>query len=48
MQKGGAKYKTALKKLHDKNGIPFVKLGEFHNIRWPAWTHETVKNIINC
>jgi len=34
-----------LKKLCHENGIPFVKLGKFHNIRWSAWRHETLLKI---
>lgn len=33
---------AALKKLCEENRIPFVKLGEFHKIRWSAWRHETL------
>uniref|UniRef100_A0A8C4ASG7 Uncharacterized protein n=1 Tax=Denticeps clupeoides TaxID=299321 RepID=A0A8C4ASG7_9TELE len=45
LQKGGAKKIAALKKLCEENGIPFVKLGKFHNIRWSAWRHETLLKI---
>lgn len=45
LQKGGAKKTTALKKLCKENGIAFVKLGKFHNIRWSAWRHETLLKI---
>ena len=29
----------------DENGIAFVKLGKFHNIRWCAWRQETLLKI---
>ena len=45
LQKGGAKKSERLKKLCDENGIPFVKLGKFHNIRWSAWRQETLLKI---
>lgn len=45
LQKGGAKKTAALKKLCEENGISFVKLGKFHNIRWSAWRHETLLKI---
>jgi len=45
LQKGGAKKTAELKKLCEENGISFVKLGKFHNIRWSAWRHETLLKI---
>ena len=45
LQKGGAKKTAALKKLCEENGISFVKLGKFHNIKWSAWRHETLQKI---
>lgn len=44
LQKGGAKELSQLK-LCDDNGIAFVKLGKFHNIRWSAWRQETLLKI---
>ncbi|KAG9280288.1 hypothetical protein AMEX_G21 [Astyanax mexicanus] len=45
LQKGGAKKTAALQKLCEENGISFVKLGKFHNIRWSAWRHEVLLKI---
>lgn len=45
LQKAGAKKTAELKKLCEENGISFVKLGKFHNIRWSAWRHETLLKI---
>lgn len=45
LQKGGAKETAALQKLCEENGIGFVKLGQVHNVRWSAWTHETLVKI---
>ena len=44
-KKGGAKKTAALKRLCEENGISFVQLGKFHNIRWSAWRHETLLKI---
>lgn len=30
----------------DENGISFLKLGKFHNMRWPAWRHKTLMKIL--
>ncbi|XP_077354948.1 zinc finger protein 862-like [Festucalex cinctus] len=45
LQKGGAKNTATLRKMCQENGISFVKLGKFHNIRWSAWRHETLLKI---
>ena len=45
LQKGWAKETAALKKLCEENGISFVKLGKFHNIRWSAWRHDILLKI---
>lgn len=45
LQKGGAKKTAALQKLCEENGISFVKLGKFHNIRWSAWRHDVLLKI---
>ena len=39
-EKGGSKNTTVLKKLCIENGISFVKLGMFHNIRWSVWRND--------
>lgn len=46
LQRGGAKNTAALKKVCEENGISFIKLGKFHNIRWSAWRHETLLKIL--
>ena len=45
LQKGGAKRIAQLKKICEEEGIAFVKLGKFHNIRWSAWRQETLLKI---
>ncbi len=45
LQNGGTKSTVVLKKLCEENGIFFVKLGKFHNIRRSAWRHETLLKI---
>lgn len=45
LQKGGTKRTEQLKMICDENGIAFVKLGKFHNIRWCACRQETILKI---
>ena len=47
LQKGGAKRTAELQKICTENGIAFVKVGKFHNIRWSARRQETVENMEN-
>lgn len=45
LQRGGAKKTAALQKMCEENGISYVKLGKFHNIRWSAWRHDVLLKI---
>lgn len=45
LQKCVVKNSAGLNKLYEENGISFVKLGKFDNIRWSTSRHETLLKV---